>query len=66
MTGPEILNRAFAEIAAHPWFWAFLAASLVLVTACAMQCFAKKWLRAIICGSLAIECAWALNAGLFG
>lgn len=59
----EILSSLGAELAAHPFFWALFALALVLVIICSLQCFEKKWLRALIAGGLAVECAWFLSAG---
>lgn len=61
-----IADRLFAELAERPMFWVTLTVALIFIFACSMACFAKKPLRALICGALAFECAWFMSAGFVG
>lgn len=58
--GMVILQRLGAVIAANPWFWVIFLATFVLVAIASMMCFEKRWLRALVSASLAIECVWFL------
>lgn len=66
MTALDYLRAFMAAVAEHPMFWGVLMLSLFFVVACSMACFAKKPVRALICGALAFECAWFISMGYVG